>query len=172
MQIATKAVTERRLGHLPVWQMHAGAQKWLALLSKQCNITHLIEFDVEDCFLNTPRQLLLTALHFWLDLAFVRRHTTQCFAISKDGKSDNYVGRPCSIRYWAIEAAVVVAAVKWELQHNSLFEVLGETASLLCCSRIRVCPLGVTFLPHSLSLLLCTVGTRSLGHCCRKAPSR
>ena len=123
---ATQVVRQRRSHHLPVWMMHSGAQEWLGLLSKAPNLTHIIEYDVEDCFLNTPRSLVLPALQFWLSYPFKRRRVVQFFAISKDSKSDDYIGRPCSLHYWEVSAAVVLAVVQWELQNNSLFEVTGS----------------------------------------------
>ena len=100
--------------------MHAGAQDWLAMLSEQRTATHLVEYDVEDCFLNTPRELVMPALQLWLNFAFKRRRVADCFAISKYGKCDDYIGRPCSIQSWSINAAVVVAVVQWELENKQL----------------------------------------------------
>ena len=94
MAEATKVVRDQRPDHLPVWKMHCGSLEWLNLLSRQRELTHLIEYDVEDCFLNTPRGLVVPALDFWLSFDFQRRRTARYFAISKDGKCEDFIGRP------------------------------------------------------------------------------
>ena len=138
----TKVVRQRRAHHLPVCQMHHGSLEWLCLLSRQQQLTHLIEYDVEDCFLNTPRSLVLPALDFWLNFDFKRRRGAQYFAISKDGKSEDFIGRPCSAHYWEISAAVVRAAVLWELDNNSLFEVVGADGQMLLLQQDKGLPIG------------------------------
>ena len=35
-------------------------------------VLELAEFDVEDCFLNTPRQMIMEALNFWQSYQFRR----------------------------------------------------------------------------------------------------
>ena len=121
--------------------MHAGAQEWLGLLSKATNLTHIIEYDVEDCFLNTPRDLVLPALRYWLSYPFGRR-AVRFFAISKDGKSEDYIGRPCSLHYWEVSAAVVMAVVEWELQRISLFEVVGGNGAMIVLEQTKGLPIG------------------------------
>ena len=125
--------------------MHAGAQEWLSLLSKECDLTHLIEYDVEDCFLNTSRPLVLPALQFWLTYPFARRRAVRFFAISKDNKNEDYIGRPCSLHYWELSAAVVVAVVQWELEHKSLFEVVGCDGNFVVLQQDKGLPIGGTF---------------------------
>ena len=139
---ATKVVRHQRPDHLPVWKMHCGSLEWLNLLSRQRELTHLIEYDVEDCFLNTPRGLVVPALDFWLSFDFKRRRTARYFAISKDGKSEDFIGRPCSEHYWEISAAVVRAAVLWELDNNSPFEVVGANGQMLVLQQNKGLPIG------------------------------
>ena len=107
--------------------MHKGVQQWLGMLGARRDVEELLEFDVEDCFLNTPRELVLQALAHWLSFPFTRRRL-QYFAISKDSKREDHVGRPCSPYYWELPVPVVVAVVKWELLHNAAFEVSDNDA--------------------------------------------
>ena len=127
VELASNICHQARPHHLPIWRMHKGVQQWLALLSERQDLAELLEFDVEDCFLNTPRELVLQALHYWLSFPFSRRRL-QYFAISKDSKREDHVGRPCSPHYWELPADVVSATVEWELLHNSIFVVADGVA--------------------------------------------
>ena len=140
--LAAHAVHEVNCTHLPIWRMHQGARQWLKMLSKESGLTHLAEFDVEDCFLNTPRELVVPALRFWLDYQFKRGRSARFFAISKDTKDEDHVGRPCSSHFWEIDAATVIATVEWELQHNALFEVLNESGDSIVLQQEKGLPIG------------------------------
>ena len=122
--------------------MHSGSQEWLQLLSEDHTLTHIIEYDVEDCFLNTPRHLVIPALQFWLNFPFNRRRTAQYFAISKDNKCEDFIGRPCSSHYWEVSAAVVLAVVQWELRNNSLFEVVSSDGRMIVLQQEKGLPIG------------------------------
>ena len=115
---------------------------WLKLLSGQQGLSHLVKYDVEDCFLNTPRGLVLPALDFWLNYDFKRRRAVRYFAISKDGKSEDFIGRPCSMHYWEVSAEVVRAVVLWELDNNSLFETIGPDGKMLVLQQDKGLPIG------------------------------
>ena len=96
--------------------MHQGTHHWLTLLAKG-GTTQLVEFDVEDCFLNTPRELVIPALRFWTNFPFKRGRSAKLFAISKDTKDEDHVGRPCSSHFWEVSADKVYAVVEWELEN-------------------------------------------------------
>ena len=116
-------------------------KEWLTLLREKGPFVELLEFDVEDCFLNTPRQLVMEALAFWLQYPYSRRRV-QCFAINKDGKAEDYVGKPSSIHFWELPANFVVAAVRWELEHNDLFEAASEDGKRSVLRQVKGLPIG------------------------------
>ena len=64
VELASNACHQARPQHLPIWRMHKGVQQWLALLSERQDLAELLVFDVEDCFLNTPKELVLQALQY------------------------------------------------------------------------------------------------------------
>ena len=140
--LAAHAVHEAKPSHLPIWRMHQGTHQWLTLLAKQASLTHLVEFDVEDCFLNTHRELILPALNFSLEYRFKRGRPARFFAISKDAKDEDHVGRPCSHHFWEISSDVVIATVQWELEHNALFEVLSEVSNTVVLRQDKGLPIG------------------------------
>ena len=131
VSLATHAVCGAKEKHLPIWRMHQGTHHWLTLLAKQTGLTHLVEFDVEDCFLNTPRELVIPALRFWTDFRFTRGRSARYFSISKDSKDEDHVGRPCSAHFWEVSVEMVLAVVEWELEHNACFEVQDESGDLV-----------------------------------------
>ena len=139
---AAKAVHEAKGTHLPIWQMHHGTRRWLELLAKQSNLSRLVEFDVEDCFLNTPRELVIPALRFWTEFGFKRGRRARYFAISKDSKNEDYLGRPCSTHFWELSSEMVIAAVEWELEHNACFEVCGEDGGSVVLKQEKGLPIG------------------------------
>ena len=52
------------------------------------------------------------------------------------------MGRPCSMHYWEVSAAVVTAVVQWELQRNSLFEVIGDNGAMRVLEQTKGLPIG------------------------------
>ena len=104
--------------------------KFLKLLAGEKAVA-MAEFDVEDCFLNTPGTLVIPVLQFWLVFQFRNRRGTRYFAISKDGKALNSVGRPCSLHFWEVSSVMVLAIAEWELSQNSLFEVVEERGQMI-----------------------------------------
>ena len=139
---AAKAVHQAKRTHLPIWQMHQGTRRWLQLLAGQSNLSQLVEFDVEDCFLNTPRELVIPALRFWTEFQFKRGRPARFFAISKDSKNEDYLGRPCSTHFWELSSDTVIACVEWELEHNSFFEVRGEDGGSVVLKQEKGLPIG------------------------------
>ena len=81
--------------HTPMWRLHKGTAAWLRSLARQNGIRpiqQLTEYDVVDCFLNMPRNLVLQAPHYWLNI--IRKRGALCFAISKDNKEADYLAEP------------------------------------------------------------------------------
>ena len=140
--LAAHAVHEANGAHLPIWRMHHGTHQWLTMLATQNNLQQLVEFDVEDCFLNTPRDLVLPALRFWAEFKFKRGRSARFFAISKDTKDEDHVGRPCSPHYWEISSDAIVATVEWELEYNAYFEVLNEAGQTVVLRQDKGLPIG------------------------------
>ena len=119
---ARELVLQRRPAHLPMWQLHAGSAEWLKRVSPTKGWWGCEEYDVADCFLNTPREAVLEAVGYWLRTTQRCSRRQPCFAISKDGKAGDHRGRPSSIHYWEITAVQLLAACAWDLQHDDLFE--------------------------------------------------
>ena len=140
--LAAHVVHETKGTHLPIWRMHQGTHQWLKMLTTQSELTHLAEFDVEDCFLNTPRELVVLALRFWIDFQFRRGRSTRFFAISKDAKDEDHLGRPCSPHFWEVSSDTVAATVEWELHHNAFFEVLNESGINVVLKQEKGLPIG------------------------------
>ena len=140
--LATQVVRDSRQGHVPIWRMHQGTRQWLESLARSGPHVELVEFDVEDCFLNTPRHLVVPALRFWTEFEFGRRRRIHHFSISKDSKAEDHVGRPCSAHFWELSAEFVLAVVEWELEHNSLFEVLNDNGEILVLRQHKGLPIG------------------------------
>ena len=131
VDLASCAVRGHRANHVPMWRLHEGCRKWVEQLVARKDVVGCAESDVEDCFLNTPRELVLKALDFWMHFQFSRTRQQPFFAISKDSKKEDHRGRPCATHYWELSASEVVALVEWELRENSTFAVVG-------CSGARV----------------------------------
>ena len=144
VSLATKVVRDTRDTHIPIWRMHQGTHQWLEAISESSGNSQLAEFDVEDCFLNTPREMVVPALQFWMDYPFSRKRA-KFFAISKDSKSEDHLGRPCSSHFWELSAEFVIAAVEWEVGYNSLFEVIGEDGQRAVLRQHKGLPIGGHF---------------------------
>ena len=50
-----------------MWELRSGSREWLAVLSSSSVGSYLVEFDVNDCFLNCSQEFVLPALLFWMD---------------------------------------------------------------------------------------------------------
>ena len=136
------SVREINRGHIPIWRMHQGTHIWLqAIATSRCG-AELVEFDVEDCFLNTPRDLVVPALRFWMEYPYARRRQIRFFAISKDCKSEDHAGKSCSPHYWELSSEFVISSVEWELEHNSLFEVLSDAGHMVVLRQHKGLPIG------------------------------
>lgn len=119
--------------HIPMWQLHSGTQEWIQHPATSKCAWGCIELDVADCFLNTPRDAVISAIRFWASLLQQRSRRQPCFAISKDGKRGDHWGRPACIHYWALPLEDVLRCCQWELQHNAFFEAStpeGQTVVL------------------------------------------
>ena len=105
-----------------MWKLQAGSAEWLRRGISTKGWWDCEEYDVADCFLNTPREAVLEAVGYWLRTTQRCSRRQPCFAISKDGKAGDHRGRPSSIHYWEITAVQLLAACAWDLQHDDLFE--------------------------------------------------
>lgn len=139
---ARRLVIASRPHHLPMWQLHSGSAEWLQRLASTKGWWGLDEYDVADCFLNTPREQVLKALNFWLARTAGRTRGLPWFAISKDSKKGDYRGKPCNSHYWAISAEQLVAACTWDLVHNSEFEAQDDNGNVVVLEQRRGLPIG------------------------------
>ena len=108
-------------------------------------------FDVEDCFLNTPRGLVIPALNFWLALCFHRRRGTQYFTIGKNGKAQDHIGRPCSLQ------------LNGNCPATPFLRWLVKTDKGSCCSKTEDCPLAGIFRLRLSNWLRCSGSTPCSG---------
>ena len=129
-----------------MWQLHRGTADWLKALSSQHSLDStpcvIAEFDVSDCFLNTPREEVIPSLRFWVDR--VRRCRGHLhFAISKDTPKSDYLGKSTSPHFWCFSSEELLTVVQWELQNNDLFEVAsGVSDRPLVLRQVRGLPMG------------------------------
>ena len=133
---------ERRPMHLPMWQLHSGSKQWLQRIGGTFGWWGCDEYDVADCFLNTPREEVMESVRFWADVAASRSRRQSCFAISKDGKQGDHLGRPCSIHYWSIASEQLMLACEWELHNNDTFESLQRDGTCIVLKQRRGLPIG------------------------------
>jgi len=138
---ARELVIQKRPHHLPMWQLHAGSAEWLKRLGPTNGWWGMEEYDVSDCFLNTPREAVMAAVDYWLQTTQRCSRRQPCFAISKDGKAGDHRGCPSSIHYWKITAEQLLAACAWELENNDLFEAQAG-ASVVVLQQVRGLPIG------------------------------
>ena len=62
---ARKLVLQQHPNHLPMWQLHAGTTEWMKQLGPATRGWRVLEeYDVADCFLNTPREAVLAAVEY------------------------------------------------------------------------------------------------------------
>ena len=127
VDMATNAVQGIRPAHVAMWRLHEGSRRWIEQLVRAHSTTGCAEFDVEDCFLNTPREMVMDALNYWLSYQFRRTRQQPYFSISKDSKKADHRGKPCSTHFWEISAETVKAVVDWELRHNSTLAVVDAS---------------------------------------------
>ena len=117
-----------------MWQLHSGSREWLQRIGGTAGWLGCDEYDVAHCFLNTPpRDEVIASVRFWTVAAASRSRQQSCFAIAKDDKKGDHLGRPCSIHYWCITSDHLLLAWEWKLDNNDTFESLqcdGTTAVL------------------------------------------
>ena len=139
---ARQLVVARRPSHFPMWQMHAGCQEWLERISHTNNWWGCDEYDVNDCFLNTPRHEVLLSARFWVAETGKLSRKQQCFAIAKDGKKGDHRGRPSSVHYWQITSEQLLLGFEWELHCNDCFEVQADEGSTVVLQQRKGLPIG------------------------------
>ena len=135
-------VMKRRSSHLPMWQMHSGSKEWLQRISSTINWWGCDEYDVNDCFLNTPRHEVLDSARFWLAVTTEISRKQPCFAISKDGNKGDHRGRPSSVHYWEITCQQLLNAFEWELDCNNTFEVQTGDGAVAVVQQRKGLPIG------------------------------
>jgi hypothetical protein len=139
---ARAMVRVSRPQHVPIWQLHAGTHEWIQHLSRFQQSWGCIEFDVADCFLNTPRTEVLAAVEFWATLLQARSRRQPYFAISKDSKRGDHWGRPACVHYWAIPLQHVLQCCQWELEHNASFEAVTPAGNKVVLQQQLGLPIG------------------------------
>ena len=144
VEVATTAVQQKYPAHTAMWKLHHGSLQWVTKLQQRPDIGCCAEFDVEDCFLNTPREMVLQAFEFWVGLSLSRTRQQPWFALAKDGKAADHRGRSCSLHYWELSAQQLRSLVVWELECNASFQVVSE-AGRLALEQRRGLPIGGHF---------------------------
>ena len=139
---ARKVVMEKRPTHLPMWQLHSGSAEWLQRLVATRGGWGLEEFDVSDCFLNTPRGSVLAAVKFWMVTTQSRTRRQPCFGISKDGKAGGHRGRPPVMHYWVITAEQIMSVCQWDLENNDTFEIAALDNTAVVVGQRQGLPIG------------------------------
>ena len=139
---ARQMVLEKRPTHLPMWQLHSGSAEWLERIAATKGWWGCDEYDVADCFLNTPRGAVLAAVEFWMFTTRQRLRRQPCFAIAKDGKAGDHRGQPSSAHYWSITAKQLLEACTWDLECNDAFEVQTIDSKNIVVGQHRGLPIG------------------------------
>ena len=139
---ARALVMVRRPSHLPMWQLHSGSREWLQRIGATLGWWGCDEYDVADCFLNTPRDEVLDSIRFWTDIAAQQSRRQPCYAIAKDGKKGDHRGRPSSIHYWCITSEQLLLACEWELDNNDTFEAQNDDGSIVVLRQRKGLPIG------------------------------
>lgn len=99
------------------------------------------EFDVEDCFLNTPQNEVLLAVEFWLNMA-TRRNRQVYFAVSKDNHKSDHLGWTSSMHHWLLDGREVVAVIRWELEKGRDFLRSDGRGGKILMQQVRGVPIG------------------------------
>ena len=139
--MALEMVRARRPLHIPMWRLHTGSRDWLCSIASHKDIVEVGEWDVEDCFLNTPREEVTGSAEFWLEAVPRRTRGQLVFSTSKDTKAAE-VGRSFSAHFCEISAGQLLAIIKWELQHNADFEAIGADGKVVVLKQHRGLPIG------------------------------
>ena len=142
---ARMLVLARRPSHLPMWQLHSGSKEWLARLSSTAGARGCDEYDVNDCFLRTPRHEVLDSACFWIDVTAAHSRKQPCFAIAKDGKKGDHRGRPSSVHYWEITCEQLLLVFAWEMDHNNTcasWQVQAGNGDVIVVQQRKGLPIG------------------------------
>ena len=128
--------------HVTLWALHSGMRECLENLCLIANPDSVVEYDVEDCFLNTPRDKVLVALRYWMELLQSQRRRAVTFAISKDCNRNDKLGPSYSLHFWELSADVVEAIVQWDMDCNGSFAVQGRGGDTVMLNQSRGLPIG------------------------------
>jgi hypothetical protein len=101
----------------------------------------LEEFDVEDCFLNTPKEEVFMAVEYWLSRVRKRGRDVS-FAIAKDGKDGDHLGWTDSPHHWRISGEELLAVVNWELEQGRDFVRSSGHSEMVEMSQVKGVPIG------------------------------
>ena len=140
--LASQAVPETNRLHVPMWKLHEGSRQWIERLRDRPQTAEIVEFDVEDCFLNTPRSLVTRALSLWVSFSFGRGRRVQFIPICKNSHKEDHAGRPCSSHFWELSVPTICAVVEWEMEHNSDFEVASSPGMDVVLRQVKGLPIG------------------------------
>ena len=79
VRYAISVVREKLPTQCRIRGLHAGTKEWLVSLRRFGSAAEVVEYDGEDCFLNTPRDQALPAFGFWMKhLQGTPRHSNVC----------------------------------------------------------------------------------------------
>ena len=53
-----------------------------------------------------------------------------------------HAGKSCSPHYWELSSEFVISTVEWDLEHNSLFEVLSDAGHMVVLRQHKGLPIG------------------------------
>ena len=84
--------------------MHPGTKEWVSLLNKH-KVSCIVEYDVDDCFLNSPRGKVPPAFHHRVSVC-MEGSSGLSFAISKDSRRLDRFGPSYSL-HWDLSVSVL-----------------------------------------------------------------
>ena len=116
--------------------------EFLRSLNAVSNATTVLEYDVEDCFLNTPQAKVRPAVEHWLAALRATSRRAACFAISKDSRKLDRVGASNCLHFWDLTFDVVLAVIDWEINSNLDFVVQGLDGALVALVQHKGLPIG------------------------------
>ena len=139
---AKSVVRSKMALHHPLWELHAGTCEFLHSLNVVRNATSVLEYDVEDCFLNTPQAKVRPAVEYWLASLRATGRRASAFAISKDCRKLDRVGASSSLHFWDLSFDVVLAVIDWEITSNLDFVVQGLDGTPVALLQHKGLPIG------------------------------
>ena len=142
VKYARTQVQQRIPTHHPLWELHSGSRDFLIALRRTHNPAAIIEYDVEDCFLNTPQQRVRPAAEYWIAVLQQTRRRALSFAISKDSRKLDRLGPSFSLHFWELSVDVVLAVIDWEVSINLDFTVQSNNGDIVALQQHKGLPIG------------------------------